>query len=115
MTKITHINTITQGDNIQLSKKDFESIFEVMDGLDEKNLQLISKNEELKQQIKNLEAQLYYDLDGGVCRICKYQYLIKDNITRRYYIRKCKKEHDECSKNDLKYCKDFKLKGDNSD
>ena len=52
MIKKRTINTITRGDNIQLSKKDFESIFTVLDELDEKNLQLIKENELLKEELK---------------------------------------------------------------
>lgn len=64
MTKKIHINTITKGDNIQLSKKDFESIFEVMDGLDEKNLQLINENKQLKKEKHKLQQALlwYFDI-----------------------------------------------------
>lgn len=63
---------------------------------------------ELIEENKQLKAQLFYDGDG-VCNICKHQCLVKAG---RYYVTKCKKEHEECSKIDLNYCDDFELKGD---
>ena len=71
-------------------------------------LKLKEENEQLKQTIKKLEAQLYCTLDG-VCDICKYHYLVPKED---YYISQCRKKHNECGKEDLKYCDDFELKGD---
>ena len=59
---------------------------------------LYNENEQLK-------AQLLYDGDG-VCNICKHQYLVENG---KYYVAKCEKEHEECSKVDLQYCEDFEL------
>lgn len=64
------------------------------------------ENEQLKQQIKKLEAQLY-KVEDGVCDICNNMYLVQQG---RYFVSKCKKGHDECSKMDLDYCDDFELK-----
>ena len=65
----------------------------------------IAENEQLK-------AQLYCDSDEGVCVICKHHYLEKGNI---FYISKCEKGHEECSKDALKHCKDFELEESKND
>lgn len=59
---------------------------------------IYEENQELKAQIK------YKD---NICRICKYSYLIESG---KYYIAKCNKRHEKCSKEDVKYCEDFKKK-----
>lgn len=71
---------------------DCESVVELLNELSEENY-------ELKQQ-------LLYDGDD-VCSICKHEYLTPSGD---YYTSKCEKGHEECSKEDKKYCKDFKLK-----
>lgn len=48
MTELTHIKIFTRGYIVSLSKKDFRSIFEVMDKLEEKNQELEEENEQLK-------------------------------------------------------------------
>ena len=63
------------------------------------------ENEQLKQQIKKLEAQLY-NVEDGVCDICNNMYLVQQG---RYFVSKCKTGHDECSKMDIAYCDDFEL------
>lgn len=68
--------------------------------------ELEEENEQLKQKIKKLEAQLY-KVEDGVCDICNNMYLVQQG---RYFVSKCKKGHDECSKMDLDYCDDFELK-----
>ena len=78
---------------------------EVEDAFDLVN-ELAEENEQLKQQIKKLEAQLY-KIEDGVCDICNNMYLVQQG---RYFVSKCKKGHDECSKMDLDYCDDFELK-----
>ena len=62
---------------------------------------------ELLEEYEKLKAQLYCDSDEGVCSICKHHYLEKGNI---FYISKCEKGHEECSKDALKHCNDFELK-----
>lgn len=62
-----------------------------------------------KRKIKELTTQLTTD-DEDVCFYCKHMYLVQQNDG--YYISKCKKGFDECSKGTIKYCKDFELKGD---
>ena len=69
-------------------------------------VRLEKENEQLKHQIKKLEAQLY-KVEDGVCNICNNMYLVQQG---RYFVSKCKKGHDECSKMDLDYCDDFELK-----
>ena len=59
---------------------------------------------------ERLKSQLYCDSDEGVCIICNHHYLEKGKTYEKYYILKCKKGHEECSKMDLKYCDDFELK-----
>ena len=49
MTELIHIKTYTSGDNVLLSKKDFKSIFEVMDKLEEKNQELEEENKYLRK------------------------------------------------------------------
>ena len=65
--------------------------------------ELLKENEQLKKQLRKGE---------DVCSICKYQYLTKRD-SDEYYIAKCKKEHIECSKDNVNYCKDFECKEDN--
>ena len=47
---------------------------------------------------------ILYDGDD-VCGICKHEYLVP---SEDYFIGKCKKGHKECSKEDIKYCEDFR-------
>ena len=61
---------------------------------------------ELNDENEQLKAQLYYNGES-VCNICKYQYLVE---TEKYYVAKCKKGYEKCSKEDVKHCKDFKFK-----
>jgi hypothetical protein len=61
---------------------------------------------EQHEEIQKLKAQLYCTADG-VCGICNNEYLVPQG---KYYISKCKKGHEECSKRDLDYCDDFELK-----
>ena len=52
MTELTHIKTYTSGDTVVISKKHFESIFEVMDKLEEKNQELEEENKQLRKLLK---------------------------------------------------------------
>jgi len=61
---------------------------------------LVDENEQLK-------AQLYCDSNEGVCIICKHHYVEKTNM---FYISKCEKGHEKCSKESVRHCEDFKLK-----
>lgn len=74
------------------------------------NKQIADLLNELHEENKRLKSQLYCDNEEGVCNICKYHYLEKGETYEKYYISKCKKGHEECSKMDLKYCDDFELK-----
>ena len=70
--------------------------------------ELNDENEQLKQQIKKLESQLYCPYDS-ICINCVNEYLVQKD---KYYVSKCKKGHEQCSRTDVKYCDDFELKGD---
>ena len=70
---------------------------------------LIDEVNALYEENEQLKAQLYCNHDGGVCSICKHCYLEEQSL---YYISKCKKGHEQCSKVDVKYCEDFEIKGD---
>ena len=67
-------------------------------------LDLLNEQEE---EIQRLKIQLQTD---DVCNKCKHEYLVQQNDG--YYISKCKKGFDECSKGTIKYCEDFELKCD---
>ena len=62
---------------------------------------------QLNDENEQLKAQLYCDSEEGVCSICKHHYLEKGNI---FYISKCEKGHEKCSKESVRHCEDFKLK-----
>lgn len=72
--------------------------------------EIVTLLNELHEENKQLKAQLYCDDEEGVCNICKHHYLEKGETYEKYYISKCKKGHEKCSKMDLKYCDDFELK-----
>ena len=65
------------------------------------------KCQELEKENEQLKAQLYCDSEEGVCSICKHHYLEKGNM---FYISKCEKGHEKCSKESVRHCEDFKLK-----
>ena len=65
---------------------------------------------ELEVENRQLKSQLQTDDD--VCIKCKHHYLINYPESSKYYISKCEKEHEECSKEDIRYCEDFELDGD---
>ena len=66
-----------------------------------------------KRKIKELTAQLKTDDEDDICIKCKHHYLINYPESSKYYISKCKKEHEECSKEDIRFCEDFELKEEN--
>lgn len=86
-------------EDIDNEKNDYRELASNYIYLQEKNMKLIKENKQLKQQ-------LFYDGDD-VCDICKHRYLVPSGA---YFISKCKKEHEECSKEDIRYCKDFESK-----
>ena len=61
---------------------------------------------DLEEENERLKQQLLYDGDG-VCDICKHEYLTPSGD---YFISNCRKGHEECSKEDLRYCTDFEVK-----
>lgn len=62
--------------------------------------EIINENEQLQQYI-------YDNLGEDICDVCSYQYLEKLD---EYYVAKCKKGYDNCSKGTVIHCKDFKFK-----
>ena len=94
-----------------------DEVVELLNELHEENERLqknptvlILANQNYRKENEQLKAQLYCDDEEGVCNICKHHYLEKGKTYEKYYISKCKKGHEECSKMDLKYCDDFELK-----
>lgn len=69
--------------------------------------EFIEKVNSIVKENEQLKAQLYCDSNEGVCSICKHHYLEKGNI---FYISKCEKGHEKCSKESVRHCEDFKLK-----
>lgn len=61
---------------------------------------------EQKRKIKELTVQLQTD---DSCSKCKHVYLVKQD--NGYFIAKCRKGHNECSKEDIRFCEDFELSG----
>lgn len=80
--------------------------YEYGDGDDVLN-ELATKCSYLEKENEQLKAQLKKGED--VCSICKHEYLTPSGD---YFIGKCEKGHEECSKEDIKYCEDFELKGE---
>lgn len=67
----------------------------------------------LKQKRKMKELIIQLQTEEDVCAKCKYHNLIKyPDESSKYYISKCIKEHEECSKENIRYCEDFKLISD---
>ena len=69
--------------------------------------EFIEKVNSIVKENGELKAQLYCDSNEGVCSICKHQYLENGNI---FYISKCEKGHEKCSKGSVRHCEDFELK-----
>jgi len=62
---------------------------------------------EKEAEIKRLETQL--KTEGTVCVNCKHYQLNPSPIIDGYYISECQRGHSQCSREDIKYCKDFTL------
>ena len=60
----------------------------------------------LADENEQLKAQLYCPFDS-ICTQCDNEYLVQKEY---YYVSKCKKGHEQCSKVDVKYCDDFEVK-----
>ena len=70
---------------------------------------IVTELNSLHEENEQLKAQLYCNHNDGVCSICKHCYLEEQSY---YYISKCEKGHEQCSKEAVKYCEDFEIKGD---
>ena len=64
---------------------------------------------DLEKENEQLKQYIYDNLDEDICDVCSYQYLEKSQIDK-YYVAKCKKGYDNCSKGTVINCKDFKFK-----
>lgn len=94
------VSSVNEEDLIYVDKNELDKFVESYHELEK-------ENEELKSTIKKLEAQLYCNHDDGVCSICKHCYLEEQSL---YYISKCEKGHEQCSRVNVKYCDDFEIK-----
>ena len=81
--------------------KDNGRIISFMDMFDLLN-KLSEENHKLKQYI-------YDNIDEDICNVCSYQYLEKSKIDK-YYVAKCKKGYNNCSKGTVIHCEDFEFK-----
>ena len=63
----------------------------------------------LKKENEQLKQFIYDNIDEDICDVCSYQYLEKSKIDK-FYVAKCKKGYDNCSKGTVIHCKDFKFK-----
>lgn len=96
-----------------MSEKRFSAAYENYGAWDEVLCKKLSYDEvvellnELNDENERLRQQLLYDCDD-VCGICRHKYLVPSGD---YFIGKCEKGHEECSKEDIKYCEDFELRG----
>ena len=61
----------------------------------------------LHEENQSLKAQLHCPFDS-ICAICSNEYLVQKD---KYYISKCRKGHEQCSKTDVLYCDDFEKGG----
>jgi hypothetical protein len=100
-------------DYASVLEEDLEEIVDLLNKLNDENEQLkhdatvlIQANQDYRKENEKLKQQLFYDGDG-VCDICKHEYLTPSGD---YFISNCRKGHEECSKEDLRYCKDFEVK-----
>ena len=86
-----------------------QAIVDLFDGSKYWSDKATEKIKELEKENEELKTQLSCKSES-VCIICKHHHLVKTD--KEYYISKCKKEYEKCSKEDVKYCEDFELVGD---
>ena len=70
---------------------------------------LLNEYVDVKKENEQLKQYIYDNLDEDICDVCSYQYLEKSQMDK-YYVAKCKKGYDNCSKGTVIHCKDFKFK-----
>ena len=83
-----------------------QAIVDLFDGSKYWSDKATEKIKELEKENEQLKAQLYCPFDS-ICIQCNNEYLVQ---TEKYYVSKCKKGHEQCSKIDVKYCDDFEIK-----
>ena len=102
----------TNWNNVVDKLNEQEELIKRLKEIREEQIETILKQ---KRKIKELTTQLQTE-EESVCIKCKHHYLIKHPLeSREFYISKCIKEHKECSKEDIRYCEDFELTGDDYD
>ena len=125
--RICEVNNKKQAQKVVDLLNEQEELIKRLKTIREEQTETILKQ---KRKIKELTTQLQTK-EESVCIKCKHHYLTKkdplhDAISngeivpfssplidiKPYYISKCKKGHVECSKEDIRYCEDFKLSGD---
>lgn len=65
---------------------------------------LSEENEQLRQQLQCNK------MSKSVCSVCKNHRL--EQVSDMYYVSKCEKGHNECSKTMLRCCEDFEVLND---
>lgn len=98
---MTEKRFILDDDGIVTDMTDLSMCIDNEDCCDKLN-EVSEENEQLKQYI-------YDNLDEDICDVCSYQYLEKSQMDK-YYVAKCKKGYDNCSKGTVIHCKYFKFK-----
>jgi regulator of replication initiation timing len=102
--------------HIEDSDENIEVLCDRLNWLVEENEQLkhdatvlIQANQDYRRENEKLKQYIYDNLDKDICDVCSYQYLEKSQMDK-YYVAKCKKGYDNCSKGTVIHCKDFKFK-----
>ena len=86
-----------------------QAIVDLYDGSKYWSDKATEKIKELEKENEQLKQYIYDNLDEDICDVCSYQYLEKSQLDK-YYVAKCKKGYDNCSKGTVIHCKDFKFK-----
>ena len=110
MTENKRFWLITRNDEVYLEEMMQTGYVRDNDLIGEKSITLeeaVNTMNALHEENQQLKAQLYCDNNEGICNICQHQYLVGNNTG--YYIAKCKKGHEKCSKETVKHCEDFEI------
>lgn len=68
---------------------------------------LLNENQQLRQENKCIKTQLSVSSDYSVCTICEHHYYVEHEYLEGMYTSKCDLEHEKCSKDYVRFCKDF--------